>query len=218
MFEVILYAAIATIVCVMLYTVLGKSVGQGPEEAVDLFKPNTVDAPKIVEPISERSDIEGMNAVIALDSSFNTNEFINGAKSAYVMILEAFASGDRDTLENLLTEDVYKVYSDAIDAREADNLTQITDLGRLISASISRGEVDGRWMSVSVAYKSEIASALQDEDGEIVQGDPDVLASIEEVWTYTRKAGASDPNWRLSDVAASEGDELEADPTPDTKA
>jgi len=193
-------------------------VGQGPEEALDIFKPNAVDAPKIVEPVFESSNIDGMNAVMKLDNSFNMAEFVGGAKSAYVMIVEAFASGDRETLEELLTDDVYKVYVDAIDAREADDLTQVTDLGRLVSAEIVRGDVDGRWMSVSVKYNAEIASAIRDADGEVVQGDPDVLASIEEVWTFTRKSGASDPNWKLSDVAASEGDVLEADPTPDTKA
>ena len=57
-----------------------------------------------------------------------------------------------------------------------------------------------------------------DKEGNVVQGDPDVLSSISEVWTFERNVKSSDVNWLLSDVAPSEGDDLEADPTPDTKA
>lgn len=218
MFEVILYAALATVVCVMLYTVLGKSVGRGPDEdAVVMFKEPTPDAPKIVEPVAETSSVDGMNSVLAMDSNFTIKNFTDGAKTAYVMILDAYADGDKDTLRSLLTDDVYAVYAEAIDAREKEGLTQVTDLGRLVSAEIVRGETQGKWMRVSVEYKAELASTLKNADGEVVEGDPNILASISEVWTFTRKAGASDPNWLLADVDPSEGDTLEADPTPDTR-
>lgn len=218
MFEVILYAALATIVCVVMYTVLGKSVGRGPgEDAVELFRPGTPDTPKMVEPVLQTSSVPGMNEVFKLDRSFNMAGFTDGAKTAYVMILEAFASGDKDTLRTLLSDDVYAAYEGAIDAREAEGLRQVTDLGRLKGAKIVAGETNGKWMRVSVQYSAELASSLVNSDDEVVQGDPDVLANIAEVWTFTRKAGASDPTWLLDDVAPSEGDELEADPTPDTK-
>ena len=218
MFEVILYAAIATIVCVMLYTVLGKSVGHGDNNPVDVFNDNQPETPKIIEPVIETSSVEGMGSVIALDKNFRQSEFVEGAKTAYVMILEAFADGDKETLKSLLVDDVYTVYADAIDTREAEGLRQVTDLGRLVGAKIVRGETDGKWMRVSVEYDAELASSIVDAEGELVEGDPDVLASVSEVWTYTRKAGSSDPNWRLADVAPSTGDELDADPTPDTSA
>lgn len=218
MFEVILYAAIATIVCVMLYSVLGKSVGQGSAEPIDIFKGDEDNSPKIVDPVVETSFVDGMNDVIALDKSFRQKEFLSGAKTAYVMILEAYADGDKETLTTLLAEDVYNVYAAAIIAREKDGLRQVTDLGRLIGAKIVRGDVDGKWMRVSVEYKAELASSILNAEGEVVQGDPDVLASVEEVWTYTRKAGSNDPNWLLADVATSTGDDMAADPSPDTTA
>jgi len=136
MYDVILYAAIATIVCVMLYTVLGKSVGRGPEDDADLEK----------------------------------------------------------------------------------GLRQVTDLARLIGAELVRAETTGKVMRISVRYKAELASALVNADGETVEGDQDTLASINEIWTFMRKSGAADPNWMLADVEPSGGDDLEADPTPDTTA
>ena len=132
MYEVILYAAIATIVCVMLYTVLGKSVGQGPESGFDVekaLKDASANKNKVVQLDAAQSPPTGLEAIAAADSNFSPAYFMDGAKAAYSMILEAYAAGDREQLESLLTADVYKVYGQAIDARETDELTQVTDLG-----------------------------------------------------------------------------------------
>ena len=220
MYDVILFAAIATIVCVMLYTVLGKSVGRGPEDDADLpdfiTGKNTVETPKFVAPVYDGPNVPGLEDVMKLDPDFSPMGFIDGARVAYPMILDAFADGDREQLEPLLTPDVFKVYSDAIDSREENNLRQITDLARLMSAKLERAETQGKVMRVSVRYEAELASALVDAEGETVEGDQDTLASINEIWTFTRTAGSSNPNWMLADVEPSGGDELPADPTPDT--
>ena len=220
MYDVILYAAIATIVCVMLYTVLGKSVGRGPEDDADLpdfiTGKDKVETPKFVAPVYDGPNVPGLDGVMKLDSEFSPSEFLKGARVAYPMILEDFADADKDQLEPLLTDEVYKVYCGAIDDREAKGLRQVTDLARLMSAKFVRADTQGKVMRISVRYEAELASALVDAEGETVEGDPDTLASINEIWTYTRTAGSSNPNWRLADVEPSEGDELAADPTPDT--
>jgi len=216
MYEVILYAAIATIVCVMLYTVLGKSVGQGPESGIDITKGLSKSGAAIVPPVDENTSKTGLDAIAQADPDFSPAYFIDGAKAAYSMILEAFAAGDRDQLETLLSDDVYKVYAEAIDTREADNLTQVTDLGRLRRTAIKDSHLEGKLARISVLYEAELTSALLNAEGEVIQGDPDILSSVSEVWTFERNLKSSDINWRLSDVAPSEGDELEADPTPDT--
>lgn len=225
MFEVVLYAAIAAIICVAFYSVLGKSVGRGPE---DEFKPDEIfgssDAQKPPNNMMALADDEdladdiGLQALSRADPDFNPARFIDGAKTVYSMILEAFASGDRDTLRDLLTEDVYAVYDAAIADREAQSLTQVTDLGRLRTSVIKNAQIEEGVAYLRVLYEADIASALRDADGELVEGDPDLLASISEYWTFERKVGSKDPAWRLSDVEPSEGDALPADPTPDTTA
>lgn len=219
MYDVILYAAIATIVCVMLYSVLGKSVGRGPEDDADLpgFITGKEDAaPKFVAPVYDGPNIPGLDGVLKLDGAFSPMEFLDGARVAYPMILDAYADGDKAQLQPLLTADVYDVYAQAIDEREAKNLRQITDLARLIKAELVSAQTSGKQMRLSVRYTAELASALVDENGETIEGDQDTLASINEIWTYTRKAGSADPNWKLADVEPSGGEELGADPTPDT--
>lgn len=226
MFEVVLFAAIAVIICVAFYSVLGKSVGRGPE---DEFNPDEIfggadksrqsdDGMAFVDDDPDVADETGLRAIAKADPDFNPARFIDGAKTVYSMILEAFASGDRDTLRDLLTEDVYSVYDAAIADREAQSLTQVTDLGRLSTSAIKSARIEDGIAFVRVLYEADIASALRDADGELVEGDPDLLASISEYWTFERKVGSKDPTWRLSEVEPSEGDALPADPTPDTTA
>lgn len=220
MSEVILYAAIATIVCVMLYSVLGKSVGQGPEAKFDPFEKSAVDEAKtgFVPPVDTDPDNPGLGDIIAADPSFSPDEFLDGAKQAYSIILECFAEGDRDTLKELLTPDVFAIYNDAIDDREANNLKQVTDLARLKSAEIVDAEKSGRKAIIGVKFEAELSSAMLDADGTPVEGDPDLLAQVSEVWTFERVIKSKAANWYLSDVSPSEGDRLDADPTPDTQA
>ncbi len=219
MYDVILYAAIATVVCAMLYSVLGKQVGKGPDEGFDpneLFKSDETKPEDNVVQLEPKSPIPGLSDVMKADQEFSPGFFIDGAKQAYSMILEAFASGDRDQLKELLSPDVYSVYAAAIDERESKNLTQVTDLGRLLSAKIVQGQVENKKARVSVEFEAEVSSALLDADGQTIEGDPDILANVSEVWTFERGLQSKEPNWFLADVASSTGEELSADPTPDT--
>ena len=221
MFEVILYAAIATIICVLLYSVLGKDVGQGPDNSVDVedfLARSKTDKADFIEPVAEDVPPSLLSPLLKKDPSFSKRDFIEGARTAYPMILEAFADADRGMLKNLLMDDVYEIYDDAISAREAANQKQVTDLGRLVDAMLIGCEVEKNTARLSVEYEADIASAILDSAGETLTGDPNMLARIKEVWTFEKSLKSSDPTWRLADVAPSSGDELAADPTPDTTA
>jgi len=222
MFEVIIYAALATIVVVVFYSILGKQTGFGssPEESSHPRefgmedpdgKPDRPDSP---DPEVERLGLAG---ITRLDPSFSIAHFMTGATAAYSMILEAYASGHRDLLRDLLTPETFEIYNDAIVARENAGQTQVTDLGRLRKASIKSARTEGSIGHISVLYEADLTSALMDGDGNVVMGDPDVLSSVSEVWEFTRDMKGDDMNWRLGNVEPSEGDVLEADPTPDTK-
>ena len=200
--ELILYAVLALIVGAMLFSVLGKNIGESldtpldPQDALDKFK----DKPKLVpnpEPEFEGPAAKGLKDIYAADASFTVPVFLDGAKTAYGMILEAFADGDKETLKDLLNAEVRKSYTAAIDERTAKKLTQTTDLARLISAEIvtaSRTQKTGR---IGVLYKAELAAALLDASGEIVSGDLDILSRVAEVWSYDRTLGSKNPNWVL---------------------
>lgn len=221
MFDVIIYAALATVVVVVFYSVLGKQTGFGgvPEEKSDPVDFGMEDPNRKTEPEAD-PEVErlGLSGITRLDPSFSIAHFMSGATAAYSMILEAYANGDRELLSDLLTDETYAIYEAAITAREEAGQTQITDLGRLKKASIKAAKTEGSIAHISVLYEADLTSALRDADGELVMGDPDVLSSVSEVWEYIRDMENDDLNWRLANVEPSEGDVLEADPSPDTTA
>ncbi|NNE57354.1 MAG: Tim44 domain-containing protein [Hellea sp.] len=219
MSEIILYAAIATIICAMLYSVLGKSVGRGPESAVDptqFMAKTDVGNPAIIDPLEEYGDFPNVGNIRKFDPGFSLTQFQDQAQGAYAVILDAFAEADRSLLKELLTKKVYALYEEAITNREADNLTQITDLARIMGTNITGVSVKNNIARISVEFEAELASALTDADGKVLQGDPNLLSRSTEIWSFERDLKSSNPNWLLADVAASEGDEQEVDPTPDT--
>ena len=222
MYEVILYAAVATIVCIVLYSVLGKSAGQDPSEKLNIkttpkTKKNNKHNTPNTKTILAKEVSGGLNKIKSIDASFTTSDFIDGAKAAYSMILEAFAEGDKETLKTLLTSKVYKVYTNEIKKREEGKLKQVTDLVRLLEATVKSIKVNGKTATIEVVYKAELSSALFDGDNNLIQGDPDLLALISETWSYKKDLTSTKLNWLLSDVYPNEGDILAADPTPDTK-
>lgn len=220
--EIIIYGVLALVVGFMLVSVLGKNVGHGADAPLDpeKFKENfgLGGAPEpMPRPKFEGPAAQGLAAIAESDQYFNEAGFLDGAKNAYGMILEAFADGDKETLSQLLVPDVCRAYHDAIDAREAKGQTQVTDLARLISAKIISANMEKGRAEIAVLYEAELATAIKNADGKIIDGDLDILNRVSEVWKYERRDG-SDENWQLSEVAphSSSGDDDGPDHSPDT--
>ncbi len=201
--EIILYAILTLIVGGMLYAVLGRNVGPDvdkpidPKEILTKLHPEDRPAPK---PEISGPHAEGLKAIAELERGFNPDRFLDQAKMAYGMILEAYAEGDRDTLAGLLNDEVKASYFAAIDEREDKGLTQVTDLADLREAEIVSAERNGRFGRIRVRFVADLATALKDKDGNIVQGDPDVLARVREVWSFEKDLKSKNPAWYLAGV------------------
>lgn len=222
--EIILYAVLTLIVGAMLYSVLGKNVGQGPEAAVDpkdlLDKINNITEKADAEPEFQGPGAAGLQAIRAADSNFVLHDFIEGSKAAYGMILEAYADGDKETLDGLLSNDVKESYFTAIDDRVEKELSQTTDLARLISAEVVEAERKGKTGRIRVSYLAELATALIDKNGDVIDGDLDVLSRVREIWSYERTLSSKNPNWVLASVEPHDvlsGDTKAPDHSPDTE-
>jgi predicted lipid-binding transport protein (Tim44 family) len=222
--EIILYAVLTLIVGAMLYSVLGKDVGEGSENAFDpkdmLDKLGNEKTELVMTQIFEGPAAKGLEAISKADPSFTLAGFVDGSQAAYALILESYADGDKEMLKELLNPSVGQSYLDAIDARAEKNLTQTTDLARLISAEVVRASRTGKKGKISVLYVAELATALINEDGDVVEGDLDVLSRVKEIWSYERTLGAKNPNWVLCAVEPHDvltGDTGGPDHSPDTE-
>ncbi len=140
---------------------------------------------------------KGLRAIKDADVSFGPNNFLDGAKMAYEMIVMAFADGDRKTLKNLLSRDVYDGFVDAISGREErDEKVQSSFVG-ISKADIVGAELKDGEAHVTIRIVSELISATLDKSGEVIDGDPETVAEVKDVWTFARDARSRDPNWKL---------------------
>lgn len=132
----------------------------------------------------------------AADRSFTPSGFLDGAERAFRMIVTAFAAGDRVRLHGLLTEDTYRVFEQAIAAREAANQLQQTEIRAIPGATIETAELLGSHANVTVRFVSDQVSITRDATGHPVAGTESVT-EITDLWTFERDLASPDPVWRL---------------------
>lgn len=131
------------------------------------------------------------------EPSFNPRTFVEGAKAAYEMIIEAYAKGDKQGLKNLLSKEVFDGFSRAIDARAAQGQRVESRFVGIDKATIQQASLVGRKASITMEFVSELISATYDKAGEVVDGDPREIRQVTDVWTFERDVGSRDPNWKL---------------------
>ena len=140
---------------------------------------------------------QGLDAIVAQDSSFDPKHFISGAKSAYEMIVLAFANGDRRALKDLLSSEVYDSFDGVIKDREKHEQKTETRFVSIDKAELVSAEARDRAAQLTVRFVSQMISVTRDKTGTIVDGNPDKVADITDVWTFARDTTSRDPNWKL---------------------
>ena len=214
-YEIVILAAIAAFLGLRLYSVLGERSEHEEEpahhrfDAPDAQVPPAADRPvtQVREPVRLRSvdnassaNESAIRAIAGADPRFDLLAFLDGAKAAYGMILEAFWNGDKETLRDLTDADVFAGFSAAIDAREAAGETLDNRLIRIEDATIHSAELDKRTARISVLFVSDIAQVTRDRDGNVVAGSLDDAVESRDIWTFTRNVDAMDPNWVLDET------------------
>lgn len=147
---------------------------------------------------------EGIKAIRAVDPTFVPKEFLEGARVAFEMILNAYASGDLKTLKMLLSPDVYGGFAQAIEDRAAKDHTLHETLVGINVAELAEAYQDGRDTTVTVKFVSEQISALVDADGTVIEGDPAKVVTATDFWTFARSTKSRNPNWTLVGTGALE--------------
>jgi predicted lipid-binding transport protein (Tim44 family) len=139
----------------------------------------------------------GLDGIAAQDSSFDPRHFISGARSAYEMIVLAFANGDRRALKDLLSSEVYDSFDAVIKDREKHEQKTETRFVSIDKAELVSADARDRSAQLTVRFVSQMISVTRDKTGAIVDGNPDKVADITDVWTFARDTSSRDPNWKL---------------------
>jgi predicted lipid-binding transport protein (Tim44 family) len=139
----------------------------------------------------------GLDAIAAAERDFDARHFLTGAKSAYEMIVSAFADGDRRMLKNLLARDVFDGFAAAIAERESRGETMESRFVSIEQAEIIAAELKSRSAQITVRFVSQLISFTKNRAGETIEGNADRVSDVIDIWTFARDVGARDPNWKL---------------------
>lgn len=131
------------------------------------------------------------------DPAFDEAVFLDGAGSAYEMIVEAFASGDIRSIRAFLGDSVYEAFRSAATERESAKLvTDLKFVGIDRVAIVDSKSEDG-WMSATIEFTSNQVRVTRDSEGNVIDGDPNRIELVKDRWTFSRKQASRDPNWML---------------------
>jgi predicted lipid-binding transport protein (Tim44 family) len=173
--------------------------------AADVPPARPVEAPQL-PPTTDRwkgvaetgsSVATGLDAIAATDSTFDVKHFITGARTAYEMIVTAFAEGDRRQLRGLLSREVFDGFDAAITDREGRGETAETRFVSIDGSTITAAELRARSAQITVRFVSKLVSATRDRSGNVIDGSPEKVTDVTDVWTFARDVSSRDPNWKV---------------------
>lgn len=212
MMEILFFALLTGYMIFRLWTVLGKRTGfeappppQQPEKEGDnviplpLKKNNNVQAreeigsPSALKP----SVVDGLKKIQDVDSAFQLDHFLSGAVTAFEMIVEAFAKGDKSTLKPLLSTSVFKSFTNALQERQEAQQTVETKIVDLKDPEVVNIEIKGKQEQITLKFVSEQIIVTKDAEGNILDNPAHLTLTITDIWTFSRQIGSDNPNWVL---------------------
>ncbi|MDC3021829.1 Tim44/TimA family putative adaptor protein [Pelagibacteraceae bacterium] len=183
-FDILIFAAIAGFIIYRLRCVLGKRTGF--QKNISEPKPQETKKQEDVQKIPSLMDNETkLEAVYKKVNNFNHREFLEGAKKAFEIIISSFNNGDKKTLKNLVSKDVYSAFEKAIDEKTNNSESQFYSL---IVEGIADAKVENDTISISVNFISE--QMLNNDEGSIVKN--------KDTWTFEKPINSSNPIWILT--------------------
>ena len=207
--EIIFFAVVALLVIARLYQVLGQNRGAPPpfvnngQNKPDAFGNNDISEPKEIAPhpslmpplgedkpyvaptFSQYGDLAPkILEIVRYDNGFDPQNFTAQAYSAYETIITAFSTGDENTLQPLLSDNVFTAYKSAIEARLATGGGKI-DIIRLLTPSIKDISINGKIATIDVLFQSTLTES---------NAKP---RAVNEIWSFERNLGSKNPIWKL---------------------
>lgn len=223
--EIVILAMIAAFLGLRLYSVLGRRAEHEEEPIQGRYEgrqgqpgssrvpvPPKADnkaearqgiAPRQREmPLAPPSVERGLAEIANADRRFDAFAFLEGARSAYRLILESFWKGDKAELRALCDGDVYDSFSAAIDARLAAGETLDNRLIRVEETAITAAGVDNGLARITIRFRADIAAVTRDAEGHVIAGSLDDAIEAVDIWTFSRRVDAAGPDWLLDETDA----------------
>jgi len=217
--DIIFFAAVALFIAFRLRNVLGRRTGHERRPEAPTVTPktrdNVVSLPGREEQEQEQVEAvfshidddelrQGLTAIRRADPDFDLEGFLMGARQAFEMVVDAFARGDTDLLRPLLADDVYGGFADAIEQRQQAGETLESEVVAIKQADVVEARLEDSRALVTVRFVSDQMNVTRDAEGNVIDGDPEHLAEIVDLWTFARDTTSRDPNWELASTGVGE--------------
>lgn len=199
----LIFAGLAAFVIFRLISVLGTRTGHEQRHDIEGVQRSSrasesrADTPPEAEPGATTPVSAAAEPLRKADPSFDERSYLEGAKAAYEMIVEAFAAGDLKSIRRFLSQSVYDAFKAALRDREEKGLRSELKFVGIDSAEIVSSDVSDGEMKAVTAFASNQVRVTRDKDGAVVEGDPTRIDLVRDRWTFSRALNSKDPNWIL---------------------
>ena len=189
--DIILLGMIAGFIILRLRSILGRKTGHESKVYPGFEEKRFNILKNEVKPMKQNHDVlEGKDK----------KEFLKGAEIAYETILTAFANGEVKKLKDLLTPTMNSNFSDAIEARNSEKIkSEFTFIG-MKESSVEKYEKINDVLFATVRFVAEVISVKKDKNDKIIEGNPDKIKFVTDIWKFTKNIKKNSPNWYLSEI------------------
>tara|TARA_X000000950_G_scaffold263202_1_gene335220 strand:+ start:2494 stop:3123 length:630 start_codon:yes stop_codon:yes gene_type:complete len=145
-----------------------------------------------------------LNEILKIDSSFDTSEFISGAKKAFEFILSQYSQNNLKSLENLLSKNMLDVFQTQIKLREKKGESLEITVISVKNPEIVNAKIEKKSNAlITLLFDSEQIQITKDKHGNVTDGDSNQILSIKENWSFSKNLKTKDPNWTLEKIEES---------------
>ena len=189
--DIILLAMFAGFIILRLRNILGRKTGHQGKSMDRYFARTQV-----------LKDIENNDAIKSGNVDEEAKEqFLKGAVVAYEQIITSFAKGDKKSLKLLLGKEMFSDFSDVIDERNKKNIKYETTFIGIKSSKVLEFKKIENIYKVTVNFVSEIISCVKDKNNQVIEGNPDTIKTVNDVWKFSKNMWSQDPTWYLVETS-----------------
>ena len=196
--DIIILGLLALFLGFRLKNLLGDRSGYGEDvNNLETYNEKKPDNNNVIDLNKKKISGEGLEVLKKAEPNFSEEEFLNGSKQAFKIIIEAFVESDTEKLKPLIDYELLKSFSKSISEREARQEKQFVDIISIINLDIIKVSLNDNIASISIKIESEQIKYTIDKNDKIIDGNKEVSEIIKDKWVLERDTSSNNPNWKL---------------------
>ena len=195
--DIIILGLLALFLGFRLKNLLGDRSGYGEDiNNLENYDTKSKDS-NVINLNNKKINGDGLETLTKADPSFSEKDFLEGAKSAFKIIIEAFVDSDIEKLKPLLDYELLKSFTKSISEREARQDKQYVDILSINNINIINISIKESIASITIQIESDQIKYTVDKNEKIIDGNNEESEVIKDKWVLERDLSSNNPNWKL---------------------